>query len=173
MWLLAIAVLAVTASEGDTLDRVRVHAASGTTTLSITVSSSLPFTHTATVDFEVPHGARVVAMSVKIGRERADAKPIETVAARATFRELTQRAIDPALLELVESTAERDRLRLHVFPISKTSRARVEIVIERVTDTSRIGVSAETALLASGHVARPLVITQRAPEPLWCGFGRH
>jgi hypothetical protein len=132
MWLTLVAAITVAAPEGDSLDRTHlaIDGSDGTATLSIALSSRQLALHTASTTIDVPRGARVIGMHVTIGGVRADAKAMGADAASREFRRLTTLDIDPALLELSEAWGDFDRLMLHVFPVAKTSPARVVITMQ-------------------------------------------
>lgn len=95
-----------------------------TLTLSATVRD-----HDAALTFDVPAGAQVTFLGVTLNGERRIAHLESAAEAQATYEDIVQGIEDPALLELVSSTDELDRLNLRLFPMQRGKPARVEIIM--------------------------------------------
>ena len=150
---------------------VALDAARAVVTQTLSMTSDELNAREVTTTIDVPRGARVAGMTVTIGGMTTTAKPARAADAATQFRAMTVRKLDPAryfFLELVESTRDGDRLRLHVFPVAIASPARVEIVIElQPNRTAPARVSALMSLVAGVDVPLP----RFAPELPWCAVG--
>lgn len=174
MWLVIVGAIAVGTPDHGKVDRADVmhDAERGTATLSLALSTRDLVAQTVALTIDVPHGARVTGMTVWIGGARAEATAMSAFAAEERFREIVSAKRDPALLEQTESTRDYDRLTLQVFPVAKTSPARVEIVVEMPEHGDRPPrrhVTAFTSLLAGEPepMRRDPLVASRA-QVWWC-----
>src|SRR5688572_16962006 len=136
----AVAAIAIGVPEGGTLDRVElaVDGARGTATLSLAISSQQIVqedsteidVHEGALTIDVPHGARVVGMTMGHEGKTLVATAMEPSAARERYRAAVEDIIDPALLELVGMTPTYDRLMLRVYPLAFAAPVRVELQLE-------------------------------------------
>ena len=114
------------------LDRVHLRADTnqGHASIVLELSSKERDAHEIATTLDVPRGSRVTGMAVTIGGARSRAHVLSAVSARERYRSIVERKADPALLELAGSTRSADRLSLRVFPVAKSSPARVEIELQ-------------------------------------------
>lgn len=97
-------------------------------TLRFELATKLRDAQTLQLPLELTTGTRVIGMTYSIGGER----PIEAFThdaeeARSYFEAIVARAKDPALLRMVETGGQRDRLQLAVFPVTRGMPATVTI----------------------------------------------
>ena len=99
--------------------------------LTLTLSTTDTDARDVSTTFEVPHGARVVAMSFRRGEGQAiAARSMSDPVAERVFERVVHRRKDPALLRFAQQVGTRDRYSLHVYPLSAGSTASVVIEIE-------------------------------------------
>lgn len=119
-------------NQGTRLDRVEVSMRSGPADVRVTTTLTLSATvrdHDGALTFEVPAGAQVTFLGVTMNGERRIAHLEEASEAQQSYEDIVQGIEDPALLELVSSTDETDKLNLRLFPMQRGKPARVEIIM--------------------------------------------
>ena len=85
----------------------------------------------ATTSIKVPHGARMVGMSLVLGDSSPSlANRMGVEIAERAFTARVRRAWDPALLQQRKTSKKADTHELRVYPITETTSATVEIILE-------------------------------------------
>src|SRR5262245_282247 len=107
---------------------VVVDRGTATVTLKFTADSRDRREGEAAID--IPHGARVVGLTLRAGGATHVGRTLAVDEAHTQYTATKEQTRDPALLEWVGSSADRERLRLRVFPVAKYRSAFVEIRIE-------------------------------------------
>lgn len=126
------------ASPGARLDRVSlsVRGSRATAVLTLSTTASTPKDTSLLVD--VPAGAEVTYLGLRLAGTRRIAQLANAASAHATYAEIVEDKIDPALLEWVESTETTDRLRLRVYPLVRGKTAEVELIMTLPPSTSLV-----------------------------------
>lgn len=107
--------------------------AQGVLTLHLSVQdfSELQRPVIATSTITVPHGARMVGMSLVLGDSSASlANRMGVEIAERAFSARVRRAWDPALLQQRSTSKKADTYELRVYPITAETSATVEIILE-------------------------------------------
>lgn len=136
--------------------------------LTLTLSTTSTEPRDVSTTFEVPHGARVLAMSFRRGdgqfiAARSMADPV----AERVFERVVHRRKDPAMLRFAQQVGTRDRYSLHVYPLSLGATASVLVEIE-LPGTRAVELASttavETEIVDEGEA--PLTANVDPPEPV-------
>src|SRR5262249_21276988 len=112
------------------IDRAAVVVDRGTATITLKFTADSRDRREGEAAIDIPHGARVVALTLRGGGASHVGRTLAIDEAYAQYTAAKEWTRDPALLEWVGSSEDRDRLRLRVFPVAKHRSATVEIRIE-------------------------------------------
>lgn len=126
-FVLALLLLSTATAAASTAHRIeqvdRDHA-----TMSITLTTRARTPQELVVPVEVPDGMAITGLTIRIGREEPlVGRPLRAWYARTIYDDVVREIRDPALLEATEQG-----IRLSVFPITRTTPARITIELTAV-----------------------------------------
>jgi len=117
-----------------------------------------------TVPIDLPPGTRITAMTFALGaHEPLTAAFVDANIALADYERSIRITDDPALLQHVWTSPDAERFALHVFPVSRTDHATVEITLDVPTDTRADWMTSDPAPRKA--VASDLSLYATVPPP--------